>query len=228
MGLPKLNVPVYEAILPSTETVIKFRPFLVKEEKLLLTAMEDGSHSAIMLSIKNIISNCVQSEIDVDKLPLFDVEFLFLKFRAKSVGEISTIGLKCNECESTNQIELNMEDIKVDKPEGHNKKIMIDDNIGVMMSYPVISTDGILEQDGMAIAKSCISMIFTGEETHERDSFTDKELDEFLETMESKQFQKISNFFDTMPRLRHNVNFNCVSCSKDNSLVLEGLDSFFG
>ena len=207
MGLPKLNVPVYEAILPSTETVIKFRPFLVKEEKLLLTALEDGSHSAIMLSIKNIISNCVQSEIDVDKLPLFDVEFLFLKFRAKSVGEISTIGLKCNECEVTNQIELNMEDIKVDRTEGHNRKIMIDDNIGVMMSYPVISTDGILEQDGMAI---------------------DKELDEFLENMESKQFQKISNFFDTMPRLRHTVNFNCVSCSKDNSLVLEGLDSFFG
>jgi hypothetical protein len=228
MGLPKLNVPVYEAILPSTETVIKFRPFLVKEEKLLLTAMEDGTQTAIMSALKNIINNCVQGKIDVDKLPLFDIEFLFLKLRSKSVGETSKIGLKCRECETVNEIELNMEDIKVDKPEGHNRKIMIDDNIGVMMSYPVISTDGIGEQDGIAITKSCIDMIFTGEDTHERSSFTEKELDEFIDSMESKQFQKIGEFFETMPKLRHTVDFNCTSCSKGNLLVLEGLESFFG
>jgi hypothetical protein len=104
MALPKLNVPVYEAILPSTEKVIKFRPFLVKEEKLLLTAIEDGSESSMMLSIKKIIENCVQDDIDVDKLPLFDIEFLFLKLRSKSVGEKSNIGLSCQECESVNQI----------------------------------------------------------------------------------------------------------------------------
>ena len=228
MGLPKLNVPVYEAILPSTETVIKFRPFLVKEEKLLLTAMEDGSQASIMLALKNIIKNCVQGEIDVEKLPLFDIEFLFLRFRAKSIGEISKIGLKCRECEVVNEIELNMEEIKIYKTEGHNRKIMIDDNIGVMMSYPVISTDGVGEQDGIAITKSCIDMIFTGEETHERSSFTEKELDEFIDSMESKQFKKISEFFETMPKLQHTVNFKCVSCPKENTLVLEGLESFFG
>ena len=228
MALPKLNVPVYEAILPSTEKVIKFRPFLVKEEKLLLTAIEDGSESSMMLSIKKIIENCVQDDIDVDKLPLFDIEFLFLKLRSKSVGEKSNIGLSCQECESVNQIEIDMEEIKVDKPDGHTRKILLEDNIGVMMSYPVISTSGIVEQDGMKIIKDCISMIFTGEETHEKGSFTETELDEFLESMDTVVFGKINQFFETMPKLRHTVNFKCISCEKENSLLLEGIESFFG
>ena len=227
MALPKLNVPVYEAILPSTEKVIKFRPFLVKEEKLLLTAIEDGSESSMMLSIKKIIENCVQDDIDVDKLPLFDIEFLFLKLRSKSVGEKSNIGLSCQECESVNQIEIDMEEIKVDKPAGHTRKILLEDNIGVMMSYPVISTSGIVEQDGIII-KDCISMIFTGEETHEKGSFTETELDEFLESMDTVVFGKINQFFETMPKLRHTVNFKCISCEKENSLLLEGIESFFG
>jgi|TARA_R110000823_G_scaffold165506_1_gene297687 hypothetical protein len=227
MALPKLNVPVYETILPSTEKVIKFRPFLVKEEKILLTAMENGTESSMMIAIKNIIQNCVQGNIDVDKLPLFDIEYIFLQLRSKSVGEKSKIGLKCVGCEDMTEIELDMESIKVNKPEGHIKKIMIDDNVGVMMSYPVIKTGGIIEKNGMEITKNCIDMIFTGEETHERDSFTDKELDDFLDSMEAKQFAKIGQFFETMPKLQHKINFTCVSCSKENSTVLEGIESFF-
>ena len=227
MALPKLNVPVYETILPSTESVIKFRPFLVKEEKLLLTALEDGAESSMMQAIKKIIQNCVQGNIDVDKLPLFDVEYLFLKLRAKSVGEETTVGIKCTECDSSTEVSINMEEIEVTKPEGHNKKIMISDDVGVMMSYPVITTSGIMGKDGMEITKNCIEMIFTGEETHERGSFSEKELDDFLESMESKQFAKITKFFETMPKLQHIVNFNCISCKKENSVTLEGLDSFF-
>ena len=121
MALPKLNVPVYETILPSTESVIKFRPFLVKEEKLLLTALEDGAESSMMQAIKKIIQNCVQGNIDVDKLPLFDVEYLFLKLRAKSVGEETTVGIKCTECDSSTEVSINMEEIEVTKPEGHNR-----------------------------------------------------------------------------------------------------------
>ena len=180
MALPKLNVPVYETILPSTESVIKFRPFLVKEEKLLLTALEDGAASSMMQAIKKIIQNCVQGNIDVDKLPLFDVEYLFLKLRAKSVGEETTVGIKCTECDSSTEVSINMEEIEVTKPEGHNRKIMISDDVGVMMSYPVITTSGIMGKDGMEITKNCIEMIFTGEETHERGSFSEKELDDFL------------------------------------------------
>ena len=227
MALPKLNVPVYETILPSTESVIKFRPFLVKEEKLLLTALEDGAESSMMQAIKKIIQNCVQGNIDVDKLPLFDVEYLFLKLRAKSVGEETTVGIKCTECDSSTEVSINMEEIEVTKPEGHNRKIMIRDDVGVMMSYPVITTSGIMGKDGMEITKNCIEMIFTGEETHERGSFSEKELDDFLESMESKQFAKITKFFETMPKLQHIVNFNCISCKKENSVTLEGLDSFF-
>ena len=230
MSLPKLNTPVYEAILPSTDKVIKFRPFLVKEEKVLLTAMEDGSQTALMNAIKIILKNCVQGNIDVEKLPLFDIEYLFLKLRSRSVGEISEIGLKCTdmECGGVNQISINMDEIEVTKPKGHNRKIMISDDVGVMMSYPVMKTSGITEEDGMAIVKDCIEMIFTEEETHERDSFTSKELDEFIDSMDTKQFAKIKEFFDTMPKLQHTINYKCVKCGEDKEITLQGLDSFFG
>ena len=230
MSLPKLNSPVYEAILPSTEKVIKFRPFLVKEEKVLLTAMEDGSQTALMNAIKTILKNCVQGKINVDRLPLFDIEYLFLKLRSKSVGEISEIGLKCTdtECGGVNQISINMDEIEVNKPEGHNRKIMISDEIGVMMSYPVIKTAGITEEDGLEIVKDCIEMVFTEEETHERDSFTKKELDEFIDSMDTKQFGKIKEFFDTMPKLQHTINYKCEKCGEDKEVTLQGLDSVFG
>ena len=230
MSLPKLNTPVYEAILPSTDKVIKFRPFLVKEEKVLLTAMEDGSQTALMNAIKTILKNCVQGNLDVERLPLFDIEYLFLKLRSKSVGEVSEIGLKCTdtECGGVNQISINMDEIEVYKPEGHNRKIMISDEVGVMMSYPVIKTAGITEEDGMAIVKDCIEMVFTEEETHERDSFTKKELDEFIDSMDSKQFGKIKEFFDTMPKLQHTINYKCEKCGEDKEITLQGLDSFFG
>ena len=230
MSLPKLNTPVYEAILPSTDKVIKFRPFLVKEEKVLLTAMEDGSQTALMNAIKTILKNCVQGNLDVERLPLFDIEYLFLKLRSKSIGEISEIGLKCTdmECGGVNQLSINMDEIEVTKPKGHNRKIMISDDVGVMMSYPVMKTSGITEEDGMAIVKDCIEMIFTEEETHERDSFTSKELDEFIESMDTKQFGKIKEFFDTMPKLQHTINYKCEKCGEDKEVTLQGLDSFFG
>ena len=229
MALPKLNVPVYEAILPSTETVIKFRPFLVKEEKVLLTAMEDGGHNSMMNAIRNIIKNCVQEEIDVNRLPLFDIEYLFLKLRSKSVGETAEIGLHCtcNE-EAVTQITINMDEINVVKPEGHDRKIMISDDVGIMLSYPVITTDGIAEEDGMKIVRDCIEMVYTAEETYERDSFSSEELDEFIDSMDTKQFAKIRDFFDTMPKLQHTVNYTCSVCGVDKEITLQGLDSFFG
>ena len=230
MSLPKLNTPVYEAILPSTDKVIKFRPFLVKEEKVLLTAMEDGSQTALMNAIKTILKNCVQGNLDVERLPLFDIEYLFLKLRSKSIGEISEIGLKCTdmECGGVNQLSINMDEIEVTKPKGHNRKIMISDDVGVMMSYPVMKTSGITEEDGMAIVKDCIEMIFTVEETHERDSFTSKELDAFIDSLDTKQFAKIKEFFDTMPKLQHTINYKCEKCGEDKEVTLQGLDSFFG
>ena len=232
MTLPKLNVTIHETVLPSTDTVIKFRPFLVKEEKLLLTAMEDTTQSSMMSAVKSIINNCVQEKLDVEKLPLFDIEYLFLQLRAKSVGEEIEVGIKCPECEFSIQTMINTNEIKVSKPKGHNRKIMITDEIGVMLSYPVMTTEGVKNEDGMAIVKDCIDMIFTEEETHEKGSFSDEELTEFVESMDTKQFTKIRAFFDDMPKISHDVKLNCPQCKEkgkegEHIITLQGLASFF-
>ena len=238
MALPKLNVPVYEAILPSTEKVIKYRPFLVKEEKLLLTAQESGEE-AVLPAVKQIIKNCVQGEIDVDNLPIFDIEYVFLRLRAKSVGEEITLGLKpwgCPQndgelCKFTTEVSVNLEEIKCVKDKTHTSKIMLDDKIGIMMKYPDISqlnTKGSENEMGFEVIKKCINMIFTEEETHERDTFTDKELDDFIDSLNTKQMEKIKNFFDTMPVLKHTVKYTCKTCDEEKETTLQGLQSFFG
>ena len=240
MALPKLNVPVYETILPSTEKVIKYRPFLVKEEKILLTALEDETGNSMTNAVKQIISNCIQTELDVEKLPTFDIEYLFLRLRAKSVGEEVTIGLKpypCGQndgklCEKTTEVKINLEEVKVTKNEKHTNKIMLDDKIGVIMDYPNSSSLEKIEGDnftvGMNLIKSSIKMIFTAEQTHERDSFNDEDLNEFLDSLNSDQFQSIRQFFDTMPKLSHTVKYTCSTCGEKKETILEGLSSFFG
>ena len=237
MALPKLNVPVYEAILPSTEKVIKYRPFLVKEEKLLLTAQESGE-DAVLPAVKQIIKNCVQGELDVDNMPIFDIEYLFLRLRAKSVGEEFTLGLKpwgCPQndgelCKFTTEVAINLEEIKCVKDKTHTSKIMLDDNIGIMMKYPDIShlkIEGSENEMGLEVIKKCINMIFTEEETHERDSFTDKELDEFIDSLNSIQMEKINNFFETMPTIKHTAKYTCKTCGEEKETTVQGLQSFF-
>ena len=241
MALPKLNVPVYEAILPSTEKVIKYRPFLVKEEKILLTALEADETKALSSAVRQIVNNCVQGELDVDKLPTFDIEYLFLRLRAKSVGEKVTIGLKpwdCSKkegglCENTTEVEINLEEVKVDKGKAPSSKIMLDDKIGIKMKYPDINTINLTgasttDAAGMNIIKDCIDMIYTEEETHERDSFTDEELDEFIDSLNSQQFKLMRDFFDNMPTLKHIVKYKCNTCGEKKETTLQGLNSFFG
>ena len=240
MALPKLTVPEYEAILPSTEKVIKYRPFLVKEEKILLTALEAEDDVAMADAIRQIVNNCVQGELDVVKLPTFDIEYLFLRLRAKSVGEKVSLGLRpwgCpnNEgklCENSTEVEINLEEVKVIKEENHSSKIMLNNDIGVKMRYPDIKDINIVDVDsaitGMNVIKSCVDMIFTKEETHERDSFTEEELDEFIDSLNSEQFKKIKEFFDTMPTLRHTVKYKCETCGEEKETILQGLNSFFG
>ena len=240
MALPKLNVPVYEAILPSTEKVIKYRPFLVKEEKLLLTALEADDSKALSSAVKQIVNNCVQGELDVDNLSTFDIEYLFLRLRAKSVGEKVTVGLRpwgCpkNEgklCENSTSVEINLEEVKVDKSTASSSKIMLDDKIGIKMKYPDIDSVNIIgtssEAAGMDVIRGCVDMIFTEEETYERDSFTDKELDEFIDSLNSQQFKLIKDFFDNMPILTHTVKYKCETCGEKKETTLTGLNSFFG
>ncbi len=239
MSLPKLNTPVYEATLPSTNKVIKYRPFLVKEEKILLTAMEDGSEKTISNAVNQIIKNCVQGNIKVKELPTFDIEYLFLRLRAKSVGEKVTIGLKpypCSQnqgeiCNNSTEVEINLEEVKVVKNEKHTTKIMLDDNVGIKMSYPDLSILGQKNTDvesGLKLIKDSIEMIFTNEETFDRSSFTQKELDEFFDSLTTDQFAKIKDFFDTMPVLKHTVKYKCATCGEEKETTIQGLNSFFG
>ena len=240
MSLPKLNVPVYETVLPSTEKVIKYRPFLVKEEKVLLTAMEDGKTETIMNAVKQVLKNCIQSKIDLDKLPTFDLEFLFLRLRAKSVGEEVTIGLKpwgCPQnngelCDKTTEVKVNLEEVKVIKDEKHTSKIMLDDNVGIKMRYPDISKinmdTGNDMETGMKMIHQSIDMIFTSEETHERDTISEKELEDFIDSLNTEQFGKIRTFFDTMPQLKHTAKYTCSTCGEEKETTITGLNSFFG
>jgi hypothetical protein len=244
MALPKLNVPVYETILPSTDKVIKYRPFLVREEKILLTAMESDDEKLISNAVKQILKNCIQGEMNINELPTFDIEFLFLRLRAKSVGEKITVGLRpypCvqNEgelCKFSTEVEINLEEVKVKKNDNHTSKIMIDDNVGVKLKYPdidLITPDGNKEKLsqvdlGMSVIKNCIDMIFTKETVHERDSFTEEELDEFLDSLNSEQFERIKEFFDTIPKLSHTAKYTCKTCGEEKETTIEGLNSFFG
>ena len=242
MALPKLNVPVYDTVLPSTEKVIKYRPFLVKEEKILLTALEAGETEALSVAVKQIVNNCVQGELDVDNLPTFDIEYLFLRLRAKSVGEKVTVGLKpwgCpkNEgklCENSTSVEINLEEVKVDKDKASSPKIMLDDKIGIKMKYPDINAINIIgtgissETAGMDIIKDCVEMIYTKEDMWERNTITDEELDEFIDSLNSQQFKLIKDFFDNMPVLKHTVKYKCETCGEKKETILQGLNSFFG
>ena len=241
MSLPKLNVPVYETVLPSTEKVIKYRPFLVKEEKILLTAMEDGKDETVMNAVKNVLKNCIQTKLDINRLPTFDLEFLFLRLRAKSVGEEATIGLKpwgCPQnngelCEKTTEVKINLEEVSVVRDEKHASKIMLDDKVGIKMGYPNITKIGgmKLENDfesGMKMICESIEMIFTEEETFEKDSFKEKELTDFIENLNTEQFGKIREFFDTMPQLKHTAKYTCSTCGEEKETTITGLNSFFG
>ena len=236
MALPKLQTPTYELKLPSSNAVVKFRPFLVKEEKILMMAQEAGDTNSMMNGVKQIIQNCIISPADMkmETMPMFDLEYVFLKLRSKSVGENVKVGLGCDECDATTQVDINLDEVKVDKPKDHDPKIMLNDQIGITMKYPRVDTmEGIGEiggiEEGFNVIKRCVETIFTTDgEVHELRDATEKEADEFFESLTSDQFQKIRDFFDSMPKLSHKVKFKCTGCKKENVRTLEGMASFFG
>ena len=242
MALPKLNVQIHETILPSTEGVIKFRPFLVKEEKVLLTALEDSSTESMMKAVKSIITNCVQDQIDVDKLPLFDLEYIFLQLRARSVGDVIPINYSMpeeickdgkKECEFN--VELNLDNIKVQKNKNHKDLIDLTDTIKLKMRYPsmeasatVAGVEGTAAVDKtFEIIGQCIEYIVDGEEMHNLSDYSKKEADDFLNSLSSQHFKEIQTFFDTMPKLKHEITAKCKVCGKENKRVLEGMGDFF-
>jgi hypothetical protein len=233
MALPKINTPTFELEVPSTKEKLTYRPFLVKEEKLLLLAMETEKDDDMMRAVKQIIHNCTFEKLIVDELALFDLEYIFLKIRSKSVGEVVQLKLLCEDDGKTYaDVEVNLDDVEVDYPEGHSSKIELDDNVGMLMQYPQFETAmGMNKQSDtenvFIMIKQSIKQIYDGDSLHERTDFSDKELDEFLESLSSQHFQKMQSFFETMPRVRHEVMFKNPKTKKNNTVTLEGLNAFF-
>ena len=238
MPLPTIATPSYELKLPSTKKTIKYRPFLVKEEKLLVLALETQDTKQITTAIKQVLKGCIQSRgVKVETLPTFDIEFLFLNIRAKSVGEIVDVTITAPDDGVTPiDITLDIEEIEVQESKDHNKRIQLDDTLMMDMKYPSLDQfiknnfdfggDATLDQSFELIA-SCIDKIYNEEEVWAAEDCTKKELVQFLEQMNSSQFKQIEKFFDTMPKLSHTVEVTNPKTGVKSSVVLEGLQSFF-
>lgn len=238
MPLPKIATPTYELELPSTGEVVKYRPFLVKEEKVLVIALESEDTKQISTAIKTVIKNCILSKnIKVESLPTFDIEYLFLNIRGKSVGEEIEVNIICpDDGETTVMIKIDLDVIKVEKNENHTNRIKVDDKIMMEMKYPSLDqfiktnfdfkSDNAMEQSFDLIA-SCVDKIFTEEEVWAANDVTKKELIDFLEQMNSSQFKEIETFFETMPKLSHKVKVTNPKTQVESEVVLEGLASFF-
>ena len=236
MALPKLTTPTYELEVPSTDEKISYRPFLVKEEKILLMAMESGKNEDIVNAVKQIVSECTFNKLKVGTMPMFDVEYLFLNIRAKSIGEVSKLKLLCpDDKETYADVEVNLEKVQVQVGDNHTNKIELTDDMGMIMTYPTIDS---FSQSGLQsinasnmtdIIGSCILQIYenSGEKVYEAKDQTQKELKEFVEQMNTKQFQKVQKFFDTMPKLKHNVKVKNPKTKKTSEVTLQGLNDFF-
>ena len=234
MALPQVNSSRYTVFVPGLGKEVQFRPYLVKEEKILMMAMESSDQKQILGAIKDVIEACVFDNIEVDNLAVFDLEVIFLHLRAKSVGERISVNMKCQEkdCGVESPIEIDLEDIKAPSIDPDDKIVMLSEDIGMTLRYPSFKDiqkfdpeylekiDGIME-----LLVLCIENIFDTEEVYENSS--DKEKMEFVENLNTDQFQTISKFFDGMPSLKHDVEFTCVKCEKDNKVELRGIQSFF-
>ena len=238
MPLPKVSTPTYELVIPSLKKKIKYRPFLVKEEKILIIAMESEDQKQITNAVKDVISNCIITRgVKVDQLATFDIEYLFLNIRGKSVGETADVLITCPDDGKT-QVphSVNLDDIQVEVSDDHSRDIKLDDDLTVRMKYPSMnefiknnfsaSTD-ITVDDTFNVITACIEQVYNEEESWAASDCTKKELKEFIEQLSSKQFKLIENFFNTMPRLKHVIKVTNPNTGVENEIVLEGLTSFF-
>ena len=246
MGLPQIAVPEYSLKLPSDGKELRYRPFLVKEEKLLLLAMESEDDKQIMTATKNVLQNCIFDDINVDDMAIFDIEYIFLWLRGRAKGEKLELKYTCPKCDSTLPVDLNLEDIKVTYAEGHEKKVEINDSVGIVLKYPNMAMQAKIEkiesenevETLFTSIRLCIDYIYDKETMYSSKDHTEKELEEFIESLTDVQFKKLANFFETMPKLEHKINLVCkgsikegkkkkINCDYEEEITLEGLQSFF-
>ena len=238
MPLPKIATPTYELELPSTEQTVKYRPFLVKEEKLLVLALETEDTKQITTAIKTVLKSCVLTKgIKVEQLPTFDIEYLFLNIRGKSVGEELEVKVICPDDEKTEvPITIDLDEVKVQKSEGHNNQLKLDDTLMMEMKYPSLNqfiksnfdfTEENQVEQSFDLIGACIDKIYSEDEVWATADCTKKEVNEFLESMNSSQFKEIETFFETMPKLSHTIKVTNPKTKVESEVVLEGLASFF-
>jgi hypothetical protein len=243
--LPKLDVPIYELKLISNGKIVKFRPFLVKEQKIFLMASQSEDAKEVIDAIKQVLSNCVVDDTDVTSLPVFDLEFLFLNLRAKSVGENVELNYVCNNlvknekdgeeeeaCGGKIKLNVNLMEVDTIKNPEHTNKIMLTDKLGLMMKYPsfdIIKKLNIQnESELLKVIISCIDYIFDENEIYYAKDTTEEELTDFIESMQQSDVQKIQKFFETMPKISKNVEFKCKKCGYEEKITIEGIQNFFG
>lgn len=241
--LPKIDVPIYTVKLLSTGKPVRFRPFTVKEEKLFLMTNETDDVKAILETTKQVLNNCLLDEVDIENLPMFDIENIFLNIRARSVGEIIKLNYKCNnivtdekgedsKCDNLVNIELNVLEIKPEENGQHDKKIVISENVGIVMKYPSFKLfeNVNLSDDPNSIietALKCIDYIYDKDNIYYSKDIPKQELDEFIDSLQSKDLEKIKKFFETMPKLKKQVHFKCKKCEYEENINVEGIESFF-
>ena len=241
MALPIVTAMKHELIIPSSGDKVTFRPFLVKEEKILMMAMQSGESKDMVRALNDIIKNCVEEEIDTSKLALFDIEYIFLHLRAKSIGEIVEVSYSEPDvfCEKNKnqkcifELKVNLDEIKVIKDDKHNSLVDITDKIKVKLKYPKIEDtenfESIENVDSIfKLIISCIDYIMDGEEMHKTSDYTEKEVDTFLSSLSADQFKNITTFFETMPRVSKDVTGKCGQCGKEQNKTLTGVQDFFG
>ena len=239
MPLPTISTPTYELTLPSSNRKIKYRPFLVKEEKILILAMESQDTKQIARAVKDVISKCILSKgIKVDRLSTFDIEYLFLNIRGKSVGEQIEVMVTCPDDEKTQvPMSINIDSIKVQKDDDHSIDIKLDDVYTLRMKYPSVTEfikhnfraiDELSVDDSFDLISSCIDQVYSDDESWASEECTKKELTSFVESLNSNQFKKVEKFFETMPKLSHTVKVINPNTNKENEIIIEGLQSFFG
>ena len=236
MSLPKINAPEYRLRVPSTDEEIRYRPFLVKEEKLLLIAQETGDDAAMYDAVQNLVEACCFDTVDVTKMPLFDLEYVFLNIRAKSVGEVVDLEVTCPDDEETKvKVKVDLTKIDVHMDDSHDARIQLTDDIGLLMSYPHLgslaamgsSEDGVQMENMFNMIYDCMYQVWQGEETFDAMDYTQKEKREFIESLNHEQFEKIQNFFSTMPTVKHDVKVTNPKTKVKSTVTLQGMNAFF-
>jgi len=236
MALPQVALPTYELEIPSNGKKIKYRPFVVKEEKVLLLALESGDDKQIEDAVRTLLKGCIQSRVKLEDLALFDLEYIFLNIRAVSVGEVVEMMLTCDDDGETQvRYNLNLTEVQVDKPEDHSNKIMLSDEMGVIMKYPsfeefvkisIIGKD--TSSEVIEIMAKCVDQIFDGEDVYDSSTTSKKEFVEFIEGLTNKQFEDVQKFFSEMPVLKHDIKITNPNTGVENEFTIQGLSNFFG